>query len=156
MELLVTRFSSQKNDTLSTLHDMSMGVGKFMCFGLEDERRDVKVMGETRIPEGRYEIKYRKEGGFHNKYVEKYGHFHKGMLHITDIPGFEYVLIHTGNSEKDTAGCYLVGDTLETNIEKDGKILSSGIAYKRIYSYISSELEKGNKVFIRFRNFDTI
>ena len=33
--------------------------GKHICYTLEDEKREVKVMHETRIPEGLYEIKLR-------------------------------------------------------------------------------------------------
>ena len=39
--------------------------GVFECYTLEDEVRDVKVHSETAIPEGTYDIKFRKEGGFH-------------------------------------------------------------------------------------------
>ena len=52
--------------------------GVFECYTLEDEYRDVKVMHETCIPEGEYEIKLRTEGGFHNRYLKRYGaDFHK-------------------------------------------------------------------------------
>jgi len=39
--------------------------GQFVCFGLEDEYREDKVAGETRIPSGTYQVALRKEGGFH-------------------------------------------------------------------------------------------
>mgnify|MGYP003138640898 CR=1 FL=1 len=39
--------------------------GVFECYGLEDEIRDVKVMHETAIPTGEYELKFRTVGGFH-------------------------------------------------------------------------------------------
>ena len=45
---------------------------EFECYTLEDEYRDVKVMGETCIPEGTYDVKFRKEGGFHSRYSAKY------------------------------------------------------------------------------------
>ena len=45
----------------------------------------------------------------------KYGDMHKGMLWVRDIPGFEYILIHTGNTDEHTSGCLLVGDTQENN-----------------------------------------
>jgi hypothetical protein len=75
------------------------------------KHRDVKVKGETRIPAGRYQVTLRTEGGFHSKYSEKYGEMHKGMLWVRDVPGFEYILIHTGNTDEHTAGCLLVGNT---------------------------------------------
>ena len=51
MKLEVLRFSSQKRDTLGLLFDITDG-RRFLCFTLEDEDRDEKVMHETRIPAG--------------------------------------------------------------------------------------------------------
>ena len=44
--------------------------GFFECYTLEDQYQAVKVMHETCIPEGTYDIKFRKTGGFHAKYSE--------------------------------------------------------------------------------------
>lgn len=142
MEIEVKRFSDNK--------DASLGVlfidGVFQCFTLEDEERFVKKMGETRIPEGTYEVKLRKEGGHHERYKVKYSDIHKGMLHIVDVPNFKWILIHIGNTEKDTDGCLLVGDIIYSNHTLGG----STIAYKKIYPKIAAELEKNNKVTIKF------
>ena len=111
MKLEVLRFSSQNDSTLGMLFDVTKG-RKFLCFTLEDEARDTKVKSETRIPEGIYELKLRTEGGFHERYIKKYGNkFHKGMIHVQDVPNFRYILWHTGNTDKHTAGCLLLGDT---------------------------------------------
>ena len=64
MRLEVQRFSSGDDSTLGLLFDVSGGDREFLCFTLEDEKRDIKVKGETRIPAGKYEIKLRKAGGF--------------------------------------------------------------------------------------------
>ena len=77
--------------------------GVFECYTLEDEYRDIKVMHETCIPEGTYEIKFRDVGGFHGKYLSRYGEeFHKGMLHVQNVPGFKYILLHQGNTDEHT------------------------------------------------------
>ena len=55
MKLEVQRFSSQSNSTLGMLFDVT-GTPKFLCYTLEDEFRDVKVSGETRIPSGTYNV----------------------------------------------------------------------------------------------------
>jgi len=70
--------------------------GLFECYTLEDQYQAVKVMHETCIPEGTYDIKFRKVGGFHTKYSERYGNSHYGMLHLQDVPNFTYILIHAG------------------------------------------------------------
>jgi hypothetical protein len=102
-----------------------------------------------------YSIKLRKEGGFHARYTKKYGGFHIGMLHITNVPGFEYILIHTGNTDEHTAGCLLVGDSQENNtIIKDGFVGKSGNAYKRIYPRIAKAIERNEEVTIEYIDYD--
>jgi hypothetical protein len=127
---------------------------KFQCFTLEDEARTVKVFGETRIPAGRYTIKIKAYGGFHNRYTKRFGAFHRGMLHITDVPGFTDVLLHIGNDDDDTAGCLLVGTSARENVVKAGLISDSTRAYKRIYEKIIEELLAGEEVFINYIDYD--
>ena len=79
MELEVLRFSSQKDSTNGLLFDVTGGKRRFLCYTLEDEHREVKVAGETRIPSGTYRITLRTTGGFHGRYLSKYGEMHKGM-----------------------------------------------------------------------------
>ena len=81
---------------------------------LEDEVRDVKVMHETAIPLGEYEIKYRTVGGWFTRekarYDKKFGaSWFKGMLELQDVPNFTYVLIHSGNTDESTSACLLLG-----------------------------------------------
>ena len=155
MELEVLRFSSQEDSTSGLLFEISDLGRKFLCYTLEDERRVLKVRGETRVPAGTYNIKLRKEGGFNARYTKKYGGFHRGMLHICDVPNFEYILIHTGNTDEHTAGCLLVGDSQENNvIIKDGFIGKSGNAYKRIYPAIAKAIELNEEVTITYIDHD--
>ena len=155
MKLKVVRFSSQKDSTNGLLFDDSDGNMSFLCYTLEDEKRDKKVMKETRIPAGTYEIKLRKEGGYHGRYKKKYGSWHKGMLWLQDVPGFEWILIHTGNTDEHTAGCLIVGDSQQNNIiTKDGFIGSSTQAYKRIYPAISEAIDDGEHVSIEYVDLD--
>lgn len=146
MELEVLRYNSEKKYTDSLIFINC----DFECYGLEDEYRTKKVYGKTRIPAGKYKIKLRNEGGFHQRYLKKFGTFHKGMLWVQDVPGFEYILIHVGNSEKDTSGCLLTGTTADKN---KGFIGGSVEAYKDLYRKVSSALLKGEDVFIEYRDF---
>jgi len=127
--------------------------GVFECYTLEDQYQAVKVMHETCIPEGTYDIKFRKTGGFHAKYTERYKNAHYGMLHIQDVPNFTYILIHTGNSDEHTSGCLIVGETQQDlDISKDGFIGSSTIAYKKMYAKVAGQLLQGKKVSIEYLN----
>ena len=153
MKLQVLRFSSESDSTNGLLFDITDGI-KFLAYTLEDERRDVKVMSETRIPAGTYEIKLRTEGGHHTRYASKYGSMHKGMLWLQDVPNFKWILIHCGNTDEHTAGCLLVGDSQENNqIKKNGFIGSSSNAYKRIYPAIAEAVEN-EKVTIEYIDLD--
>jgi hypothetical protein len=104
----------------------------------------VKVPGETRIPAGTYQIKLRPEGGMNAKYAARFPADHRGMLWLQDVPGFEWVYIHIGNTDDDTLGCILVGDT--ANIE--GTLARSEQAYRRIYGTISNAILAGEPVSI--------
>ena len=155
MKLKVLRFSSQEDSTSGLLFlDGDLGL-EFLCYTLEDERRALKIKGETRVPAGTYKLELRTEGGFHERYKKKYGSFHKGMLHVTNVPNFEYILIHTGNTDEHTAGCLLVGDSQENNVViKDGFIGKSVNAYKRIYPNISRAIYEGKEVTIEYIDLD--
>ena len=59
MKLEVLRISSQDDSTSGILFDVVNGKRKFLCYTLEDEQRDVKVWGETRIPAGEYKLSLR-------------------------------------------------------------------------------------------------
>ncbi len=147
MKLIVERYEHNKNETIGKLYID----GKFECYTLEDEFRATKVYEETRIPQGTYKIKLRTVGEFNNRYLKKYPKFHKGMLHVTNVPGFEYILIHIGNTEKDTAGCLLVGATVGF-IGKKRAVLSSGKAYEQLYPKVLKALESGKEVTIEYKD----
>jgi hypothetical protein len=94
----------------------------------------------------------RKVGGYHTKYSKRFSDIHIGMLHVLDVPNFEYILIHCGNTDEHTAGCLLVGDSQENNqITKDGFIGKSTQAYKRIYPDIANAIDCGEDVTITYK-----
>lgn len=129
MQIEVRRFSHGENDTLGILFIDD----EFFCYTLEDEFRTQKVLGRTRIPEGEYILGLRTIGGFHGRYKKKFGELHVGMFEILKVPNFTNVLIHIGNRDDDTAGCLLVGDSINNNTIDDGFLSSSTTAYKRLY-----------------------
>jgi len=125
--------------------------GLFECYTLEDQYQAVKVMHETCIPEGTYEIKFRTVGGFHEKYKTRYGNSHYGMLHLQDVTNFTYILIHAGNTDEHTSGCLIVGETQQDlDISDDGFIGHSGKAYSKLYNKVAKELLLGKKVTIEY------
>ena len=111
--------------------------GIFECYTLEDQYQAVKVMHETCIPEGTYDIKLRTTGGFHARYAAKYGIMHHGMLHIQDVPCFEYILIHTGNTDENTSGCLILGN-IGADMTSDAKEKAQEVVVPVILTRIAS------------------
>lgn len=152
----VVRFSSESDSTNGALFDITLGQRTFLCYTLEDEHRDEKVYGETRIPAGEYRVSLRRTGGFHKRYSKRFPTIHDGMLWVRDVPNFEYILIHCGNTDEHTAGCLLLGDTQENNqVKKNGFVGHSTRAYFRVYPYILDAMERGQEVTILYTDFDT-
>ena len=155
MKLEVIRFNKGKDATNGLLFDIT-DERKFLCYTLEDESRDEKVYGETCIPEGKYQVRFRDVGGYHAKYSKRFDEIHMGMLEVCDVPNFKYILIHCGNTDEDTAGCLLLGDSQENNnIKENGFIGSSTQAYKRVYPQIAEALKEEEEVTIVYRDFST-
>lgn len=146
MKLINYRYSSQSRTTLGSLHID----GEFECYTLEDRHREVKVMGETRIPQGTYTIGLRTVGGHHSKYSKKFPSYHKGMLHVLSVPNFKYILIHIGNDELDTMGCLLVGDYVNNNKLQKGQLKSSTNAYSNMYKKVLEAIESNEPVTIQY------
>lgn len=154
MELELLRFSSREESSLGLLNNITNGLRQFLCFTMEDQWTAEKVYGETRIPEGIYDINLRTVGKYHSRYTQRFPDIHQGMLWLQDVPGFEYILIHVGNTDDDSAGCILVGDTSNQNITDDGSVGNSVSAYKRIYPQIAEAILTGERVTIRIVDLD--
>lgn len=149
MEIKLIRTALQPTYTIGKLYIN----GTYFCDTLEDAVRDTnhngkfdngekKINGETAIPYGGYEITLSIQSPrFKNK--EQYS-FCKGYLpRLLNVPSFEGVLIHIGNTAKDSSGCILVG---ENKIK--GSVINSTATFKRLYSVLAAAANKGEKLFI--------
>ena len=73
--------------------------GVYHSFSLEDVvRKGEKVNGQTAIPTGTYPV-----------IIDLSARFGKQLPHVLNVPGFEGIRIHPGNTSKDTDGCILLG-----------------------------------------------
>ncbi len=121
--------------------------GEFLCNTLElkdvgmdqrmtlDEIKAKKVFGQTAIPTGTYEVDYRMSWKFDSK-----------RAYLLNVPGFVGIMIHEGNSRKDTLGCILVG----MNTAK-GKVTNSRHWLSVLNGKIEMAKEKGEKVLVSVR-----
>lgn len=96
MVITIKRLHKTNNSTIGEL----LIDGKFECFTLEDKERAVKIKGETAIPKGKYKV-----------IINMSNRFKRLLPLLIDVPNFEGVRIHAGNSNHDTEGCVLVGKT---------------------------------------------
>ena len=121
-----------------TIGDLSIN-GKFFCNTIEDTVRKLpavcpntpngcsstckeKIYARTAIPAGTYKVTL--------QYSPKYK---KKMPYLHDVPHFLGILIHSGNTEVDSAGCIIVGN----NVVK-GKVLESRATFQKLYSILES------------------
>lgn len=150
MELHLSRISSGEEATLGILFEDDVA-RIFLCYTLEDQYNEPKIPGETRIPPGRYEIKLRNEGSMILRYAKRFD-WHKGMLWLQDVPGFQYIYIHVGNKDDDSEGCILVGDGQVSNVIERGQVTSSVAAYRRLYETILGVLSE-ERVWITIEDY---
>ena len=97
MKIEVKRLYKTEN---STIGELTVD-GKFECYTLEDKERDVKIKGETAISKGTYKV-----------IINQSNRFKKLLPLLLNVPNFKGVRIHPGNSNHDTEGCILVGQSI--------------------------------------------
>ena len=114
-----------------------------ICFVLEDPVREIegqpvedwKIKGQTAIPRGRYRVQ--------RTFSNRFGHTTPQLL---DVPGFEGIRIHPGNTTGDTEGCLLPG--LERRAESVG---SSQLAYREILKWMDTIEQQGLECWINIK-----
>ena len=120
--------------------------GYFFCYTVEDQYQEgEKVPGETCIPKGRYEIKFRDAGGMNETYKKNFPE-HVGMLHLQNVPGFTWIYIHPGNNDNNTEGCILVAR--QSKFDGEITLQDSIVAYRKLYNLIKLAISQGEQVFI--------
>ena len=140
MELKLNRIAKKATYTIGRLYVD----GVRFCDTIEDRDRGlrqdmtlayikrVKVQGETAIPTGRYRVTL----GVKSPRLSKKAayQFCGGYVpRLINVNGFNGILIHIGNTAKDSEGCILVGENKEV-----GKVLNSTATFKRLYEKLKS------------------
>ena len=128
MELKLQRFLFGKKDTIGKLYIDDV----YFCYTLEDVVRGpgIKIPGETAIPAGLYSV-----------IIDLSTRFKRLMPHILNVPDFEGIRIHKGNTDADTEGCILLGKTWDKSHEDF--IGQSKIAFDEFFALLEVGVAKG-------------
>ena len=112
---------------------------KYFCDTLEvccrDLDKEEKVMNETAIPEGTYEV-----------IVNVSAKFRRKLPLLLDVPHFSGIRIHRGNTDKDTSGCILVGEN-----KQQGRVINSTGYELKLTEMIEKAMLSGEKIVIQVR-----
>jgi hypothetical protein len=140
MKYILQRYSDNRKDTTGLVHKVSTKL-VLVGYSLEDEFREEKVKGETRIPAGTYEIIInRAETPLTLKYRARYQWF-KFHLMLKDVPGFTGIYFHVGKNEFWTDGCITIGNTVNNNTITSGEIGDSVECFRKFYNELYDYLD---------------
>lgn len=118
-------------DGVSTMGELFVD-SVFECFALEPVIRDVKIKGVTAIPFGRYKV-----------IITMSPHFGRPLPLLVDVPGFDGIRIHPGDTVDDTEGCLVVGQTWGQDA-----VWNSRAAFNLLFPKIEGALGRGEPVWI--------
>ena len=149
MELTLKRIALRSEYTIGKLYVD----GKYVCDTIEDTVRDldkdgkfangeVKIPGKTAIPYGRYEITMKvKSPKYSNFSKYSWAKKYDGYLpRLLNVPHFDGVLIHVGNSALDSEACVLVGENKVV-----GKVINSVNTFRRLMDEYLVPAKKRNE-----------
>jgi hypothetical protein len=131
MFILLHRIAKRANYTIGRLSIED----EYYCDTLEPTEREggVKIMGRTAIPKGVYRI-----------LITYSPRMKKKAPLLLNVPNFEGVRIHAGNTYNDTEGCILCG--FNTIV---GKLTQSKKTTDALVAKIADALKKGEQVYIK-------
>lgn len=135
MKLTLKRIALRPTYTIGKLYIDDV----YFCDTIEDTVRDLnkngkfdngekKIHSKTAIPYGTYEIKWTYSPRF-KKYTPQ----------LMNVPSFEGIRIHAGNTSADTEGCLILGKNKQV-----GKVLNSRATINKFYPIIKEACSNEN------------
>ena len=153
MELKLNRVGKQYTYTIGKLFID----GVYFCDTMEDKDRGldqstpistiekVKVPSQTAIPTGLYKVAMNQVSPRLSK-KDMYKGIGGKLPRLIDVPGFDGVLIHVGNTDKDSSGCILVGFN-----KVKGQVINSRDTFFKLYAKLKEASDRGEKITIRIQ-----
>lgn len=152
MKILVDRKWKRETYTIGKLYVN----GSAFCETVEDKDRhltqnmplakirEVKVADVTAIPTGTYNVRMDVVSPKYSLKPWYFSNCHGGKLpRLENVPGFSGVLIHCGNTAKDSSGCVLVGRNTAVGMVTDSKN-----TFLKLYNKMWDAYKKGEKIEI--------
>lgn len=136
MKLRIERGAPGASSTIGKLYVD----GVFFAYTLEDVDRKMesggtKIPGKTAIPRGSYKV-----------IIDFSNRFQKQMMHVLNVPGFEGIRIHAGNTDKDTEGCILLG-----KVRSDSAVFNSREAVNALFDKVRAAIDAGQEVTLEVK-----
>jgi len=155
MKLKVERTFRGPNYTIGHLYINDV----YFCDTLEDPDRGLtdqmsvfeiqtkKVKGDTCIPYGKYVLSLDiVSPKYSNTLKYPYTAIANGkMPRVLGVKGFEGILIHAGNTQRDTEGCLLVGQN-----KVKGQVINSQATWKKLYALLAAARSRGEAFTIEY------
>lgn len=151
LELLLDR--KYKNETY-TIGNLYVD-GEWFCNTLEDKDRGLsqtmpleeverlKVYAETAIPTGRYVVNMNIVSPKYNRVKWYKDNFGGRMPRLENVKGFSGILIHSGTSAADSAGCIIVGLN-----KKKGNVLESRVTFQKLWKILEQARKAGKTIYL--------
>lgn len=163
VNLSVNRFICEPDWTMGKFYEDEKMTG----YTMEDEIRNVKIKGETAIWGGKYKLESRFSPKFSYKFywnrktekllwfmdynklpkIQKADFAPHLLFWITNVPKFDYILIHWGNTDDDTDGCLIIGDKMGT-VNGKGAVINSKKFYIDFYQRNFPKLDANSYITI--------
>ena len=154
MKLVVDRKWKKSTYTISNLYIDGV---KF-CNVIEDTDRNlssnmnlntiknIKVKGKTAIPTGTYKVTLSVQSPKYTKSKTMMEFCKAYMPRLLNVPGWEGVLIHPGNTAADSEGCLIVGKN-----DAVGKVTNSTYWFKELYNKMKAAIKRGETITIEIK-----
>lgn len=124
----------------NTIEDKDRGLNQTMP---KEKILFMKKPGITAIPTGTYEIVLNVQSSKYKKSKIMMQFCKAYMPRLLNVPGYNGVLIHPGNSASDTEGCIIPGKN-----NKVGWVSNSTNYFKELYNKMKIANKKGEKIII--------
>lgn len=143
MEITIKRIAKRNGYTIGHLSVNN----QYFCDTLEDRDRGltsamsrldiakIKVKSQTSIPTGRYRVIF--------TYSPK---FRRKMPLLLDVPGFDAIRFHYGNTAADSEGCILVGEN-----KQKGMVLNSRKTFERLNDTMAKADTRGEALWVTIK-----